>query len=65
MLLHPLWGGGYNSTSNIDKVSIATLGNAILFGDLSSGRGTGAGLASGTRGYLLQETIIQIQEEQT
>ena len=41
---------GNNYTNTLDYFTIATTGNATDFGDLTLGRGGGAGMASSTRG---------------
>ena len=52
------FGGGYGPTSPntihniIDYITIATTGNALDFGDLTTARATTASLASSTRGVL-------------
>ena len=38
------------STNTIDYITIASLGNAVNFGQLTTARGYGAGMASATRG---------------
>jgi len=53
-----LWGGGYNSpqiaspsnTATIDYIQFSTLGNAVDFGDLFTGRYSAASFSSPTRG---------------
>ena len=46
-----LWAGGYVSSfvNTIDYVTIATLGNAVDFGDLTASRGQLTGLSNTTR----------------
>ena len=52
-----IWTGGDSAgdgsyQDNIDFVTIGTTGNAIDFGNLTSGRGIAAGLSSATRGLI-------------
>ena len=51
--IRALFGGGQPSTATIDYIAIASTGNGIDFGDLSSGRSRGSGLASSTRGIFV------------
>ena len=48
--IRALFGGGQPTTATIDYIAIASTGNGIDFGDLSSGRPRGSGLASSVRG---------------
>ena len=51
--IRALFGGGQPTTATIDYIAIASTGNGIDFGDLSSGRPRGSGLASSTRGIFV------------
>ena len=51
--IRALFGGGQPTTATIDYTTIASEGNGIDFGDLSSGRPRGSGLASSTRGIFV------------
>ena len=51
--IRALFGGGQPTTATIDYVTIASTGNGIDFGDLSSGRPRGSGLASSVRGIFV------------
>ena len=46
-------GGYFSATTNIiDKLTIATTGDAVDFGDISVGRYEGAAVGSATRGFV-------------